>query len=394
MAYGLTSAGFTSPTLEDIYSQIASVLLDRIDPALNLSSSGVLGIVAGIVAEREMVLWQTLQDIYSAGDPAQAVDGLLDVLCAITGTVRKPPQKSLVRGARFTLAANSTVPAGSIVRVAGNPAARFVTRATITSTTAGTYTGDLEAEVSGRILANAGTLTDIVTAATGWGAITNPTDAVPGDDGETDTTLRVRRELELAYTGSGTVDAIRSHLLRYERAGVFPIRQASVFENHTDATDGNGLPPHSVECLLFDPDPVDADDVAQLIWNGGSAAGVATYGTTSGTATDSEGRSHTVRFSRSTNVECIFEVTVGVGDDWPTGGANAIKAAILEYPFTLGETVYRSSLYPAILGVDGVRNIQRIRAAKAGYALADADIAITSRQIAYTSAADITVIVV
>ena len=394
MTYGLDDTGFNAATFDDILAEINSDLLAEISATLNLSPSGELGVVGAIVAKRISVLWEALQDVWSAGDPAEASGRALDVLCAITGTLRAGPVRSLIRGAQLTLGASRTVPAGSIACVTGDTTARFRTRTSVVSTTAGTYTVDLESVAYGAVHANAGTLTTIVTPADGWTAITNPTDAVLGNLGETDAALRIRRENELAAAGTGTCSAIRSRLLRYTLAdGTFPIAQASVRENVTNSVDVNGLPAHSVEAIVHDPDPLSNNAMAQVLWDNGVAAGIATYGLLSGVATDSEDRAHTVLFSRATSVPIVLEVTLKTDDStWPTNGVTLVREALQTYSFEQGVYVYRSQLYPSILTVDGIRYIVSVRAARSGSALADADVTIAVREIATVQASDITVI--
>ena len=395
MTAGLSSAGFVAASLDAVLAEVNASLLASVSPNLNLTETSVLGIIAGIVAEREAVVWQEAQNVWSAGDPAAAEDGPLDILCALTGTRRYDPRKSLCRAVQLSLDASTTVPQGAVVRVQGNPTARFVSKSAVTSASAGTYTVDFEGESTGPTIANAGTLTDIATAIAGWHAATNPTDAVPGDAGETDYALRIRRRSELTSTGSGLVDSIRSRMLRYVASdGSRPIQQCGVFENDTGATDGAGRPAHSVEVLIYDANVLSDDAVAQVLWDNGACAGITTYGNAGGTATDSEGITHAVSFSRSELIEVLWEVTVSANVDFTiTTGVAAIKAAVEAYPFAQGESVFRSLIYPAVLAVPGVRYIARVRACRVGGSLAEADIALSARQLAYTQAADITVIV-
>lgn len=87
----------------------------------------------------------------------------------------------------------------------------------------------MEATVTGDIDAPVNSLTVIVTPATGWLSVNNPTQATVGRNEETDTELRARRLISLKIIGAGTVDAIRARVLE-----VTGVTACSVNENTTD----------------------------------------------------------------------------------------------------------------------------------------------------------------
>jgi len=86
-----------------------------------------------------------------------------------------------------------------------------------------------QSQVFGAISCPVGALTQIITPANGWNAITNPQAGLLGRDVETDAQLRLRR-LNSLFTGNATVEAIRSKILNVP--GVDPA-SVSVFENTT-----------------------------------------------------------------------------------------------------------------------------------------------------------------
>lgn len=73
---------------------------------------------------------------------------------------------------------------------------------------------EFEAQNSGPILAVSGSLTKIETPVSGVDAVDNLTDGNIGRDVETDTELRIRRELSLRILGAATVEAITARLLQ------------------------------------------------------------------------------------------------------------------------------------------------------------------------------------
>jgi uncharacterized phage protein gp47/JayE len=147
-----------------------------------------------------------------------------------------------------------------------------------------------EAEEVGPILLPADTLTQIANPIVGFSGVTNPEAGVTGKDEETDTELRIRRELELARRGSSTVDAIRADILEVDG-----VTSCLVVENVTDVVDANGTAAHGVQAIVRGG--VD-QEVADALWFA-KAAGIETTGSEVETVTDSQGNTHTTRFNRA-----------------------------------------------------------------------------------------------
>ena len=149
------------------------------------------------------------------------------------------------------------------------------------------------ATVTGPIIANAGTLTNIVTPVTNLTGVLNTQDAFIGTNIESDNAYRIRMAEEQQVAGAGTLEAIRSRLLT-----VSGVSSVLVFENISDVTIinaeyvGDDLPPHSFEAFVQGGTD---SDIAEMIWLT-KPAGIATYGTTSFVITDSQGVNHTIRF--------------------------------------------------------------------------------------------------
>lgn len=128
--------------------------------------------------------------------------------------------------------------------------------------------------------------------------------------------------------------------------------QARVYENDQDAIDANGLPPHSIYCIV--EGGADAD-ILDTIWLK-KTAGTTTYGTTSGTVNDSMGNPHTLKFSRPTDVNTWVTVNLHTRPGWPTDGAQRIINALTAWAVTnqsIGEEVIQSRLFDPINSVPG-----------------------------------------
>jgi len=379
MAFGLTLTGFVPKTLDDIRAELEAAFKASFGESIDLTPQSNFSQIIGVMAERYADLWAQVQGVYSAFSPSDATGVSLDNVAAITGTVREPSRPSTVTiiatgtpatvlstgrvvsvagtGVRFVTTANGTIAAvsawasttaytlGTFVRnggtqrvyvcttagtsAAGGPTttASAITDGTVVWRYVGEGTGKVEiaaeSEDDGPKVGNAFTITTIETPVAGWSSVNNLLDATLGADTETDAALRLRRAEELRTAGRAAVEAIRSAIL-----DVDSVTACTVFENVTDVTDGDGLPPHSVEALV--QGGLDAD-IREALWTN-TAAGIRTYGTTSGTHVDSQGISHTVQFSRPTNVNIYVVVNVTAEQqNWPSDGADQVKAAIVAW---------------------------------------------------------------
>ncbi len=388
--YGLTSTGFVLKPLDVIKAEIETYQLANISPALNVEADSVMGQVNAIVAAKIAELWEVAQAVY-ASQYADSAEGVpLDNVGALTGAVRLPATKSTV-----TLTCTGTpatvLPVGRVVSV--DPGGdRFVSLAEGIIGGGGTVNVEFEAEEFGAIVANAGTLTVIETAVAGWASVTNALDADVGREIESDEDFRQRRVALLEASGDATPPAIRAEVLSVE-----DVTECIVFENTSDVTDGDGLPPHSIEVVVRGGDD---DEILQAIFNS-KAAGIYSHGVTvTGVITDTEGVDHDIRFSRPDELVLEINVTVDTDDDFPTTpvtGEDLIAAALAAYAteiFDIGVDVLRNKLFAAIYdacpGIVDVTTLE-IRFNPPGGAFVTTSLSVSAREIATLDTGDVTV---
>jgi uncharacterized phage protein gp47/JayE len=376
--YGLTTTGFVIKTFEILQEEMDDALRAAFGNSINLTN-GILAKFRDIVCERYAELWELCQSIYSSQDPDQATGTGLEALCSLTGTLKRPatystvtltltgtPATVVTEGSRattystqkkFATDADATITAvdawvdatvyalgerahndsGKVYQVttAGTSDASGGPTGTSTgivdNTVVWAYLGDGTAAIdvaatateTGEIAGFSRDISVIDTPVGGWSSVINVLDADLGSAVETDEGLRLRRESELAQSGASTQDAIRASLLEVE-----DVTAVTVFYNNTDVTDDDGIPPHAVECMVLDGD--DQDIIDALFDN--VAAGIATYGNTPGTYTDSQGTDHDLFFSRPDEIEIY--VVLGVTYDsrlYPADGDDLIAEAIVEW---------------------------------------------------------------
>jgi len=445
MPYGLTTDGFVTKTIEVIREEINDSLRSLFGTSIDLSDGSALGQFVGIFAEREALVWELAEQCVSSQDPDAASGTFLDALCALTGTTREPATHSTLAVADGGLLLMGTVatliPSGSRCEV-GSTGAEFETTADATliactawagSTaytlnqvrtnasriyiviTAGTSAGaggptttasditdgtvhwkylsegagviaaPARAVETGPIVALAGDLTTITTPISGWLGAYNIFDADLGTDVETDEDLRLRREEELAAAGTATVDGITSALL-----DVDDVTAVRLFVNNTDTTDADGVPPHAIEALVQGGTNQDIFDA--LLAN--VAAGIATHGTTSGTAIDSTGVSHAMEFSRPTEIPIYIDIFVTKdASTYPSDGDTQIKEMIVAWgdAQSAGKDVVASAISAQAFRVTGVLDVTLVEIGTASNPTTSTTIAITLRQLATYDTGRITV---
>jgi uncharacterized phage protein gp47/JayE len=402
--------------------------------SVDLSDGSVDGKIIGIVAERIAAVWELSEAVYHATDPSAAEDDRLASLSALTGTLRLPASSST---ATLTLTGDDTTEVGEGSRVSTLSTgvvfetAADVELAALTAWVASTaysvgdrvsstdaawqcsvagtsdtpdgpdpdgldqgdtladntvtwiYLGDGLAAVdveatsveTGPLVALSGDLTEIETPVTGWTSVINLLDATLGRNIETDEELRLRRVDELTGQGKSTVDAIRAGLIDPD---ITPgVTAATVFENITNVTDADGIPPGHIEALVQGGED---QDIWDTLWD---FRGGDTHGTEVGTVVDSEGTEQTVKFSRPTEVEIHVEVTLTKdATTYPSDGDTQVKAAIAALGGVTGVDAVASRISAACFTVAGVIDVTEVLLDDEASPSTSTTVAISTRQIA------------
>lgn len=457
-SYGLLPEGFIpkpqtiiKEELDTVYKNTFGAQLGS-EPDGSIPADSVAGQRIGLHAERMAELWEVGQALASSFDPDGATGRSLDILCAITGTVRNQERQTTgtvaltgdpatvvpagatvsipVVGTRFDVDANATLvalsawtvntayalgdrvtngisPARVYQAVAGGTSALVGSgpsgtgSAIVDATVTWAYVGDgtaavdatFTAQVPGPFAALTGQITSIESPVSGWLSVRNMADAAVGAYVETDAALRNRRESELAGRGNGPVPAIRADILKVGQGTANPVLDCIVFENYTDVVDVNGIPPHSFEAVVLGG--LDAD-IRQTIFDT-KPAGIRPYGTVSGTVTDSTGISHIIKFTRPTTYSIWIEIDVTYNAArWPLDGNAQVNAAILAAltpanGYTLGKNVTVWGIGAAVDVVPGVLNVTSIRLGTAPAPVGVVDIPIGIREVALFDSARILV---
>lgn len=215
-----------------------------------------------------------------------------------------------------------------------------------------------------------------------------PGETSGGLDQESDAQLRQRYFDSLARTGRSTVESIRAAVL-----GVDGVRIASVEENTSDSTDGQGRPPKSVEVTVLGGD--DQDIASTLFEN--RPAGIEDHGDETVTIFDNQDIERSVNFTRPTQVDIDVNVTIDVTEDFPADGQQQIEDNIIEYiggtnndnvlktGLEIGGDVIHREVVRAVMEVDQINDASTIEMRRDSDAFAESNISISDTEVAKTS---------
>lgn len=358
----LTSTGYSVKSQNDWFDEEKQLYLD-IDSNWNLDPSTPDGLKIAHDAEIFSALDEVLQQAYNSKDPNKASGYDLDVICALTGTTRSEGTASTVTGFVLKGVAGTQVPAGTRFEssVTGY---RFALDQTWTLDSSGAATVDITCTTIGEIEADANTITTIVDTVAGLVSVNNPSSATPGTAAESDGSLRVKRATAVGRPGNNQIDSMLGELY-----AVNGTRRVKVYENDTNTTDPNGLPPHSIAPII---DGGTDADVAMAIYTKKNP-GVALYQAGTPVSVDVTsptypGNVKTIKFSRPKYVDMIIVVTIKNDGSLPSNTQDLIRDAFIEFAsgglvpaefgfkvdgFDIGETVPYSTLYTPINKVIG-----------------------------------------
>lgn len=245
----------------------------------------------------------------------------------------------------------------------------------------------------GPVVALAGAINRIATPTRGWKTVTNPLSATVGAPGETDLQLRQRQTRSTALPSQTTIDGIEGSLLDIDG-----VRRVRIYENDTGTADVNGLPPHSIGCIV---DGGDVDIIATVI-SKKKDQGTSTYGSTTVNITGKYGEPKAIRFSRPVVVDIFVDIELTTYAGYSSQVEDEMKNEISKYinSLRIGDDVLLSRIYsPANLGVmsggdSRYYDISSLKIGRSSEAVATSNIDILSNEAANGNARNIKVTVV
>lgn len=336
----LTSTGVTIQTYSEIFDEIADKMRAIYGEEIDLSSNTPDGQRVAIMAKMSLDYQSYALSSYNSRDPDLAEGDAMDRILKISGLTVRPATRS-TWDITVTMDRGATLPAGYTI---ADGAGQSWELTTATAVTVGDNIVTFRASDFGAITGTAGDTLTQSTVALGVIDLTAPTDAAEGIDGETPVEVRRRRNNSLqnpAYSVLGKIYAALADL-----SGVTDV---ATYENDKDETDENGIPPHSIWCIVEGGSVADIVETMVLNKTGGTPTKGDSVGVYYETVDRPDGSTftipHSMRYDRPVDVPVYVNVTATRFDVVDPVDVELIASEISKAEFLIGDDVLASSLY-------------------------------------------------
>jgi uncharacterized phage protein gp47/JayE len=255
MPNAIDSSGLTIQTTPEIIAEILDGApgypgMRQIYGAdINVEANSPDGQMVNIIAQAKTDVLELSQQIYNSFDPDKAVGTSLDARCAINGVIRNAGTKTIQNVVVTTDRAltlpglDTSVTPFTVADTSGNQYQLVSTYAFVGAASTALV---FQAALIGAVSSLPNTIISIVTVTLGVTAVNNPaTYTTLGLNEETDYALRIRRQKSVALPSQGYLEGLIGALL-----DTTDVTEAVVYENDTNTTDANGIPGHSIWCVV------------------------------------------------------------------------------------------------------------------------------------------------
>lgn len=314
----ISSAGITAPAYSDILDFLKSKYQAIYGADTYLEDDSQDGQLLAIFASSINDANAVAISVYNAFSPSTAQGANLSSVVKINGIARAVPSASTVDvtivGVVGTTITNGVVQDTNQVK--------WDLPATVTIPPAGQITVTATCETTGAVSAAAGTVTTIATPTRGWQTVTNASAAAMGNPVEEDADLRVRQSSSTALPSLTVLDGIIGAV-----KAITGVTRVAAYENDTNVTDSNGLPPHVISLVV---EGGDATAIANAI-AAKKTPGGGTCGTTQVVVTDVYGIPHPINFFRPTPQAITAVVNLKALAGYSTAVGTRVQQAISDY---------------------------------------------------------------
>ena len=380
----IDTTGIHVPTYEDIRDELIASMKQIFGQDIYLADDSQDYQQISIFAKKIFDTNSLAVLVYNNRTANTAIGTGLDNLCALVGIKRKPATYSMcqltINGEPGTVIRNGQASDGTNL---------WDLPETVTIPDNGIITVEATSHEKGYVAALPNTINIVVTPVYGWLGVTNTYQSNPGNDAETDASLRARYAISTQAPADSIFESLLASLKQV--AGVTKVRG---YENDTGVADSNGLPAHSVTFVV---EGGDNTDIATEIYYK-KTPGCYTNGTTAVNLTSPTGNITVIRFYRPTYKTVYVKVFVKKLTGYNDNYATDIKNAIVEYVngLDLAETVYRSILWSVAIGQMGSitspeYSVTDIQTSTDGSSYSQADISMLFNESAFTETAKVVV---
>ncbi len=377
----LTEQGFIIERLDANLAQLDAGFRTIYGADINTDPDSPDGQLIGLIAQIKTDLEELAESIYKALDPEAASGVWLEQRVAYAGLTRRQARYSYLRNTILTGTPNTLIPAGAVLTDPHHNRWQLVTDTTLNAE--GSAKTDFRSEMLGAFPLTVETRLTIETLFLGWRSAKNSQTSEIGEEEETDAELRRRFFISRAKAAQNSVDGMIVKLLQ-----LADVRQAVCLENDSDTPNADDVPAHSLNIIVEGGSDA---EIAQVIFEN-KTAGTGLRGEIQCQIRDNKDMARTIRFDRPAVVACAAYLELRRNAHSTAVNIDAIKAAIAQTPFSIGEAVLLSRLYSPINSVQGFW-VETLRIGRRGEMLAANNIEIGVREIARFAADDIEVVV-
>lgn len=304
MANNLDTNGLEIKSFNEIKSDLTTGLRNIYGNDINVDSNTPDGQLINILAQAIIDMLELVQQVYNSFDPDLAIGKTLDERVALNNIKRKGGTYSytniaVTTTAACTLKGLNQVDAESAFAVSDTQGNQWILTSTKTPAAAGTYTYSFRAKEIGAVESLPNTINTIVNAVVGVSAVNNPAaQTVKGEDTETDAELKARRKESIGIASQGYRESLKATLLN-----TADVSYAQVYENQTNTTDADSIPPHSIWVIVEGGTDADVADAIYRQRNGGCGM----KGSTTYNITRQDGSVFQVAWDRPSTTDAYIE---------------------------------------------------------------------------------------
>lgn len=250
MPNSFSSSGLTTATRQELLDFLTSSFQLLYGSDINLDSDTPDGQAININIQSQLDIGDLILQVNNSFDPDLAIGNLLDQRVAINGIQR---QAGTYTTTNVTVTTTQSVnlygldqEVQDVFTAADNAGNKWFLTTTQLGLVAGSTALEFRAEFPGAIITIPNTIIVAVTIVLGLSNLNNPTSyTVLGVNEESDAQLRLRRQKSVSLSSQGYQASLLAAL-----ENINGVSSAFVYENNGSGTDGNGVPGHSIWCIV------------------------------------------------------------------------------------------------------------------------------------------------
>lgn len=368
----INDKGIVVPDLNEIIEELTEGYQGIYGQDIDVTPSSQDGQRIGLEAQARKDAYDTLLYLAQMHDPQYAVGKWADLIASLSGIKRGAGTYTILPDVKITTDRAVTLSAGYKVEKDGN---KWILENDNILVDGVNYL-NLRSEFYGEVPLVVNSSLEPEQVVLGVKQIESTKTPIMGALGESTASMMTRRLRRIARNNLNDREGIEASLL-----DVDGVLDAIVLENNTNVTDSNGVPAHSINAIVLGGSD---EDVATTIFQKIKGGGCGTFGAESYT-TPYRGADRVTNFDRATAKDVLVTVTVVRAKQYTDIDEQAIKDAIADIDFIIGENVVAGMLY--CFPNDGSFYIKSIK-------VDGADISpIGIREVANISADNITVVI-